>query len=334
VERYLLSSGPEIGTNEGNIPTNQRPGGQTSGLNDVTDETQGGSTRADVVLEESVAMLTPLVRLLVSQGVTYPQFASALKLSFLRAAHAELRAASKRVSDSAISLLSGVHRKDVRALTADGRLATRPVDRALSVADEVFTRWVSDPTYLASDGLPRMLPLRGHGDDEPSFESLAQSVSRDFHSRAILDEMTRLGVAEAAGEFVRLRVERFVPDAGFAETLSYVSRNVYDHLGAVEGNMKAIHAGTRSPFLEQSVFADGMSRESVRELHELARRIWESSLRRMYALATDRIEHDQRAAGEQVMRMRFGVYFYAEPDSPLIRQGDDDVPAVEKKDLP
>ena len=208
-------------------------------------------------------MLTPLVRLLVSQGVTYPQFASALKLSFLRAANAELRSAGKRVSDSAVSLLSGVHRKDVRALTADGKLATRPVDRALSVADEVFTRWVSDPTYLAPDGLPRMLPLRGRGDDEPTFESLAQSVSRDFHSRAILDEMTRLGVAEAAGEFVRLRVERFVPDAGFSETLSYVSRNVYDHLGAVEGNMKAIHAGARSPFLEQSVFADGMSRESV-----------------------------------------------------------------------
>ena len=276
-------------------------------------------------------MVTPLVRLLVSQGVTYPQFASALKLSFLRAAHAELRAEGKRVSDSAVSLLSGVHRKDVRALTAEGKLATRAIDRALSVADEVFTRWVSDPTYLAADGLPRLLPLRTRSDDEPSFESLAQSVSRDFHSRAILDEMTRLGVAEAVGEFVRLRVDRFVPDAGFAETLSYVSRNVYDHLGAVEGNMKAIHAGARSPFLEQSVFADGMSRESIRELQELARRIWESALRRMYALATDRLEHDQGVAGEQVMRMRFGVYFYSEPDTPLAEPAE--LGIAERKDL-
>jgi hypothetical protein len=277
-------------------------------------------------------MLTPLIRLLVSQGVTYPQFTSALKRSFLRAAHAELRASGKRVSDSAVSLLSGVHRKDVRTLTADGQLAMKPVDRALSVADEVFTRWVSDPAYLAADGLPRVLPLRSRGDDEPSFESLAQSVSRDFHSRAILDELSRLGVAEAAGDFVRLRVERFVPDAGFAETLSYVSRNVYDHLGAVEGNMKAIQAGGRSPYLEQSVFANGLSRESVRELQELARRIWESALRRMYALATDRLEHDERMAGEQVMRMRFGVYFYSEPETPLARR--QDLPVVEGKESP
>jgi hypothetical protein len=322
VERELLSSGPDIGPNTGKFPTSHRWPGASGHHQHVTDETDGGATRGDVLLDESVAMLTPLIRLLVSQGVTYPQFASALKRSFLRAAHAELRAAGKRVSDSAVSLLSGVHRKDVRALTADGQLATRPVNRALSVADEVFTRWVSDPTYLATDGLPRVLPLRTRGDAEPSFESLAQSVSRDFHSRAILDEMTRLGVAEAAGEFVRLRVERFVPDAGFAETLSYVSRNVYDHLGAVEGNMKAIHAGARSPFLEQSVFADGLSRESVRELQELARRIWESALRRMYALATDRLAHDQHAGGQQALRMRFGVYFYSEPDSPLARQGD------------
>ncbi len=277
-------------------------------------------------------MLTPLIRLLVSQGVTYPQFTAALKLAFLRAAHSELTATGKRVSDSAISLLSGVHRKDVRALTADGQLGSKPVDRALSVADEVFTRWVNDPHYLDADGLPKMLPLRARGDNEPSFESLAQSVSRDFHSRAILDEMTRLGVAEASGDFVRLRAERFVPDAGFAETLSYVSRNVYDHLGAVESNMKAINAGARSPFLEQSVFADGLGQESVRELQELSRRIWESALRRIYALATDRIENDQRAGGEQAMRMRFGVYFYSEPDSPLTRNGD--LPVVDGKDTP
>lgn len=277
-------------------------------------------------------MLTPLIRLLVSQGVTYPQFTAALKLAFLRAAHAELASAGKRVSDSAISLLSGVHRKDVRALTADGQLGSKPVDRALSVADEVFTRWVSDPTYLDADGMPRMLPLRSRTEGEASFESLAQSVSRDFHSRAILDEMTRLGVAEASGEFVRLRAERFVPDAGFAETLSYVSRNVYDHLGAVEHNMKAIGAGHRSPFLEQSVFADGLSEESVRELQELSRRIWESALRRIYALATDRLENDPQAGGERAMRMRFGVYFYSEPDSPLTRNGD--LPVVDGKDTP
>jgi hypothetical protein len=299
---------------------------------DVTDAGSNSVTRADVLLEESLAMLAPLIRLLVSHGVTYPQFTSALKVAFLRAAHSELMASGKRVSDSAISLLSGVHRKDVRTLTADGHLGKQPVDRALSVADEVFTRWVSDPVYLAADGLPKVLPMRGRTDDEVSFEQLAQSVSRDFHSRAILDEMTRLGIAEAAGEFVRLRAERFVPDAGFAETLSYVSRNVYDHLGAVEGNLKAIDAGSRSPFLEQSVFADGLSAESVRELQELSRRIWESALRRIYALATDRLENDQTKGDDQAMRMRFGVYFYSEPDSPLTRNAD--LPVADGKDTP
>lgn len=299
-------------------------------LEDVSDQGDGGATRADTLLEESVAMLAPLVRLLLSQGVTYPQFTAALKVAFLRAAHAELTAAGKRVSDSAVSLLSGVHRKDVRALATGSRLGTRATDRALSVADEVFTRWINDPRYLAADGLPRMLPLRSRDEEEPSFESLAQSVSRDFHSRAILDEMARLGIAEVAGEFVRLRVERFVPDAGFAETLSYVGRNVHDHLAAAENNLRAIEAGARSPFLEQSVFADGLGDEAVRELHELSRRVWESALRRLYAMATDRLEHDRGRPGDKAMRMRFGVYFYAEPDTPLAP--DSRLPLPDRKD--
>ena len=85
-------------------------------------ETPGTPIPADTLLEESVAMLAPLVRLLVASGVTYPQFTTALKTAFLRAAHAELESSNKKVTDSAVSLLSGVHRKDVRALTSDGLL--------------------------------------------------------------------------------------------------------------------------------------------------------------------------------------------------------------------
>ena len=71
---------------------------------------------------------------------------------------------------------------------------------------------------------------------------------------------------------------------------------------------------------------------TVRELQDLSRRIWESALRRVYTLATDRIETDQRRGGEQAMRMRFGVFFYSEPDSPLTR--DTDLPIADGKDLP
>ncbi len=126
-------------------------------------------------------MLAPLVQLLVANGVTYPQFTAALKVAFLRAAHAELEAENKKTTDSAVSLRSGVHRKDVRSLTADGSRLTGLADRAKSLPDEVFMRWTNDPRYLDADGLPKVLPLRGRTPEEVSFEMLSQSVSSDFH---------------------------------------------------------------------------------------------------------------------------------------------------------
>ena len=44
--------------------------------------------RKQLLVDESVELLAPLVQLLVASGVTYPQFTAALKTTFLRAAHA------------------------------------------------------------------------------------------------------------------------------------------------------------------------------------------------------------------------------------------------------
>jgi hypothetical protein len=64
--------------------------------NEHVNEKPGTPTNADALLDESVAMLAPLVRLLVANGVTYPIHGKSPK-SFLRAAHAELVAENKKV---------------------------------------------------------------------------------------------------------------------------------------------------------------------------------------------------------------------------------------------
>jgi hypothetical protein len=273
-----------------------------------------------VLLEQALALLEPLVRLLIANGVTYPQLVAALKPVFLRAARTELSESDKRISDSAISIMSGVHRKDVRALTAERR--SPAPSRVLSLVDEVLARWLGDPRYVAEDGMPRALPLRnGNEKDEPSFEQLTRSVSRDFHSRAMLEEMLRLGVVDVADDVVRLRPERALASHEFSEAVLAVARNIRDHLAATERNLAALQTRDRSPFLEQSVSANDLDPESVRALQDLARRVWESAVRRVNTLAADSAGRD-RQAGDQALRVRLGIYFYAQPESPLIRNGD------------
>lgn len=199
----------------------------------------GDQRRADVVLDQTLTILMPLVRLMIANGVTYPQLVAALKPAFLQAAHAELAESGQRISDSAISIVSGVHRKDVRALTSHRR---PPVPRLLSLAGEVIARWTSDARYIAEDGSPRALPLRNSADDgeRPSFEQLTQSVSRDLHSRAVLDELSRLGVLEVTADIVRLRIERSIAGRQFIAALSIAASDVQDRLRAMEAQLRSL----------------------------------------------------------------------------------------------
>jgi hypothetical protein len=110
-----------------------------------------------------------------------------------------------------------------------------------------------------------------------------------------------------------------------------MSAAVSDHIAAAASNVASIQNGRKPEFLEQSIYADELSEESVMELQRLGRRIWESALRRTYALASERSEIDRRnPLVEQTMRMRFGVYFYAEPVSPLVPRPD--IPIESSKD--
>ncbi len=224
----------------------------------VSAEKTGDASRSDVLLDQTLAMLAPLVRLLVANGVTFPQLVAALKPAFLRAAQAELSQSGKRINDSAISIVSGVHRKDVRALSSESRLTARVRQPLPSLAGEVIARWASDPQYVDQDGLPRALPVRnGNAKSEPSFERLSQSVSRDFHSRAVLEELLRLGFVEVSDDIARLHLERAVADRSFIHAMAYIARNVHDHLAAIEGNFSAMQTGNGSPHLEHSVCCGG-----------------------------------------------------------------------------
>lgn len=279
----------------------------------VSSRAKPTASHADVLLHESRAMLTPLARMFVAHGVTYPQFAQALKEVFLDAARAELRAADKPATDSALSLLSGVHRKDVRTLAhADGpRPAGEP--RALPLAAEVFTRWANDRRFTDASGKPKSLPLRG-ARAAHSFDGLVRSISKDFHPRSVLNELVRLGVAEVVGDEVHLKAEAFIPHEGFSEIAYYISANVRDHLAAAAANLQTAGRKETAPFLEHAVYADELSEQSAMQLQRLARRLWSGAVKRMVKAALAAVEADRsQPAAQRTMRMRFGAFCFSEP---------------------
>jgi len=270
-------------------------------------------SRSDIALREALRLMQPIAHVLVANGVTYPQFVRALKTTFLRAAHAELQSADAPITDSALSLLSGVHRKDVRVMrSSDGPPPSR--NRALSLAADVARRWMRAPEYLDAQGAPRVLPLRTRQPGETSFEALVQSVSKDFHARSVLDELLRLEVAFVEGDHVHLRAEGLGSSDRFATIAEAFAANAGDHLAAGAANLRASSHTETQPFFDQAIAVEGLSVHSSSVLQTLAREACSSALARVEA--EGRTRQSQEAQGlprEIAMRIRVGTYFYAEP---------------------
>lgn len=275
-------------------------------------------SRADVVLRVALSVMAPLARMLIANGVTYNRFAQALKQVFLDVARDELTRGSRKITDSALSLLSGVHRKDVRAFGNSGELRPGP-NRALSIASLVFTRWSNDPAWADAAGTPLELPLRtregalvpqGGAARVATFEGLTQSVSKDFHARSVLDELLRLKLVTFDDDVVRLRADAYAPSPEFAELLHETGANLRSHVSASAANLRSVASGMRPSFLEQAVEVHGLTPAAAAELDALARQLWKQAVRRLQDAAAEHVAARQGADGASALRV--GMYLHAD----------------------
>jgi len=252
-------------------------------------------------------VMRPMVRLLLNHALTYPYFIQLMKGVYFEVARKEFSLPNKPPTDSRISLLTGLHRKDVNRLREEAPVA-QPHSATANMGAQLVAMWMGDPRFVDAQGQPRPLPRLSSEGGSLSFEGLVEQVSKDIRSRSVLDEWLRLGVVHLdAQNRVVLNTEAFVPQEGFEEKVFFFGQNVHDHLAAVVHNLK----GGQPPFLERSVYYDGLSEESVRELAALSRGMGMEALlainRRAMAL-----QARDKQAGNQGQRMNFGVYYYSE----------------------
>ena len=279
---------------------------------------------ASAAIDALLAVLRPLARMAIDHGVQFNQLEELTKRAMVEAAMQAVRdeVGSGSAPVSRLSVISGIHRKEVKRLVETPDLSA--VRSEQTPATEVFATWATVPQWLDDEGRPRPLPRRQTEGGEPSFEALARSVTTDVHPRTLLDELLRLGLAEVetATDLVTLRGDSLVPAGRIEALLAFAGASVGDHLSAVRDNLVAGHrmaageAGAKPPFVEQSVFADELSAESVSIAGDRARALWTKVLKSI-APELQRLEDADRAAGRVGdHRIRIGLYCYAQPVVP------------------
>lgn len=269
-----------------------------------------GNSAPPALLQAVERALRPLVALLLDQGVGLPALVEMLKGIYVQTAEALLAGDAHGASDSRVSVMSGVHRKDVRRLRRGEDRPVRAPASALRGA-QLVAQWSARREFRDARGRPARLPrLRSVGGAR-SFEALAQSVTRDVGPRALLEELLRLGVVRLdSRDRVCLSQDAFVPARGLEEKAYYFGKNLHDHAAAAARNLK----GEGEPLLERSVHYVALSERSAQELARLARKAGMRALEAVNRAAYERKRRDKASANAR-HRVHFGVYFYTEPES-------------------
>ena len=278
--------------------------------NDIQTATDSGQP-SDFFLRAIRRILRPLVKTLITHGITFPMIADMLKHVFVDVVDKDFRLdPGKKPTASRISLITGVHRKDIKKFREYAGEGDQP-QAANSLGAQIIAKWRGASEYTDEHGDPVVLARFKTTGGGPSFEQLVRSISTDIRPRVVLDDLVKRQIL-CLGPYdtVILKQSAFIPKEDMAELLVHYGRNIHDHLAAAGNN---IGEGGR-PFLERSVYHYGLTGDAARLLEKRAEKDGMEVLLNLNREA-QQLKETEKSPSEATKRVTFGIYFYAEDDN-------------------
>lgn len=261
-------------------------------------------------------VLRPLIAYLMKRGIGYIALRDLLKKIFVEEA-LKSRQNAEMPTDSMISLVTGIHRREVKRLREaalhEDSLAGRDPMAGVNTAARVVATWVTAAAFRGEQGEPVSLGVRA-GDAEPGFDALLRVAKVDVRARTVIEELQRGGIVEY-GEDKRLYLLRTAYTPGTpTEQMLFLGANVSDHMRSALHNL----AGGGAPFIERALFHNAIGAEPLHTLRPVFAAMADKLLRQAneQLLASSMAATDTAGttpatgATGALKRLRLGVYYY------------------------
>lgn len=257
-------------------------------------------------LHIAALLMRPLIRLLTLHGIGLNDLVELAKRLYVEQAEQQLRREGRRVTDAALSTMTGVHRKDVKRIAEAGPLAER---RKRSLLDAVMSLWSGDPRFIDARGAPRALERRSSVREtaQPSFEDLIEEVTKGVPPKALLDSWMQQNAVRLDEQG---RVCWASPEKAAGEELHSLARSAR----SAADRLEAAWAQTYGPNAGQWLFSvrgRGLLDADVQALHQFVRRWGRRFGDRLNKQVTSAQARGMAQGGTQ--RYSFGLHSYAEP---------------------
>jgi hypothetical protein len=252
-------------------------------------------------------LLRPLIRMLLRNGISYGAFADLAKWVFVDVASKEFAMPGRKQSDSRVSVLTGLSRKEVARAKGIAAPSDAVEDRQYNRASRVISGWMRDRRFTANDGSCAPLPFDG----EASFSELVRTYSGDMTARAILDELIRVDAVEQdQNGRIHLLASGYIPKGSDAAKLHILGTDVALLIDTIDHNL---HQLKDQPRFQRKVAYDNLPAEALPKLRELSQSHAQSILNEIdhYLAQLDR-DLNPSVHGSARKHAGIGIYYFEE----------------------
>lgn len=188
-------------------------------------------------------LFRPLASFCLRRGVKIQEALEAFKKALIYEAEQDLRERAEKITDSKLSVMTGIHRRDITRLYHEGSEKSGQI----TLLGKVIGAWQLNKKYLDSRGRPRALTCNG---SDSEFSHLVSSISNDVKPSTVLFELERSALIKNIDGKITLLGEAFTPSGNIESNFAILSSDLNDIISAVEENTysknqdKNLHAKT------------------------------------------------------------------------------------------
>jgi hypothetical protein len=187
------------------------------------------------VLSRSVlAILKPLVRILLRNGIAYGSFAELAKKVYVDVAFEDFAPGGKKQSISHVSAMTGLTRKEAKRLHELEHTDPNDSEQRYNRAIRVISGWLNDAEFHNKRGKPASLPLDGA---KASFAALVKKYSGDITPKAMLAVLDTAHSVETKGDKVRLVAHAYIPGNDPVDKITILGTDTAELIATIDHNL-------------------------------------------------------------------------------------------------
>jgi len=269
----------------------------------------GPNTLPSTLTATVVRLLTPLVRILLRNGMSFKAFSDVARRVFVEVGTRDFGIPGKKQTVSRVSILTGLSRKEVQHILEEQRVpGGSEAGERYNRAARVVAGWVRDREFTDAAGDPLPLPPDG---ERASFAALVRRHSGDVPARAVLDELLRVGAVERQEDGrIGLRARAYVPSTSELDKLDILGADAGDLIATIDHNLQR---GAADPRFQRKVMYDNVPRESAAAFRALSAGQAQALIEAMdqWLAECDR-DLNPSVPGAGRVRVGLGIYYFEE----------------------